>query len=84
MLHTDVGQALSKQIAKHICDAGIDFLLVLRQQKSIRDAVFLYCLGSMLTANQITSVEKKGLKGFFSNSTQGPLLLVRGILAGGS
>ena len=36
----------------------------------------------MSTANEITSVEE-GLEGFFSNSTRGPLLLVRGLLAWG-
>lgn len=56
---------------------------VSRQQKSTRDAVFLYCLGSTLTANKIASVEKEGPEGLFSNTSQGPLLLVRGILAWG-
>jgi len=83
LLHYDAGQALSKRIAKHICDYGIDCLPVSRQRESTRDAVFLYCLGSRLTTSQIASVEKDGPEGFFSDSTRGPLLLVRGLLAGG-
>lgn len=82
LLHNDAGQALSGRIAKHVCDVGIDCLPVSRQRKSTRDAVLLYCLEPTLTANQIASVEE-GPEGFFSNSTRGPLLLVRGFLAGG-
>ena len=82
LLHSDAGQALSERIAKHICDAGFDFLPVSRQQKSTRDAVFSYFVESTLTAHQIASVEK-GPEGFFSDSIQGPLFLMRGMLAGG-
>lgn len=83
LLHHDTGLALSERIAKHVCDVGIDCLPVSRQPKSTRDAVYLYCLGSTLTASQIASVEKEGPEGFHSNSTRGSLLLVRGLLAGG-
>ena len=83
LLHSDAGQALSERIAKHICDAGIDFLPVSRQQKSTRQSVFSYLLESTLTPNQIASVEKEGPGRFFSDSTRGPLLLVRGMLSGG-
>ena len=83
LLHRDTGLALSERIAKHVCDVGIDCLPVSRQPKSTRDAVYLYCLGSTLTASQVASVEKEGPEGFHSNSTRGSLLLVRGLLAGG-
>lgn len=83
LLHHDAEQALCEQIARHVCNVGIDCLPVSRQPKSTRDAVYSYCLGSTLTTGQIAAVEKEGPEGFHSHSTWSSLLLVRGLLAGG-
>lgn len=83
LLHSDAQQALSQRIAKHVCDIGIDCLPISRQPKEIRDAVFSYILEPELTADQIAAVEDKDPRRFFTKTMQGPLLLVRGLLAGG-
>lgn len=83
LLHSNAGEALSERIAKHVCNIGIDCLPISRQPKRTRDAVLSYCLEPELTTDQIAAVEDDGPGGFFTKTTQGPLLLVRGLLAGG-
>lgn len=83
LLHSDAGQALSERIAKHVCNIGIDCLPISRQPKRVRDTVLSYCLEPDLSMDQIATVEDESPGGFFTKTTQGPLLLVRGLLAGG-
>lgn len=83
LLRQDAEQALLQGVAKHICEFGIDCLPISRQPQSIRDAVFAYITKLDLTTGEIAAVESSGSAGFWTETTKGPLLLLRGLLAHG-
>ncbi|RMJ25082.1 hypothetical protein PHISP_04065 [Aspergillus sp. HF37] len=83
LLHRDSEQALFERIATDICDSGIESLPISRQPRRTREAVFTYMVKSDLTAAEIDAVENDDPAGLWTESTKSPLLLLRGLLAGG-
>lgn len=83
MLRHDAEKALFERIAAHICDNGIDSLPISRQLQQVREAVLNYAVKPDLTADEIAAVENDGPTSFWTESTRTPLLLLRGLLAGG-
>lgn len=64
MLHHDAEKALFERIAAHICDNGIDSLLISRQLQQVREAVLNYAVKLDLTADEIAAVENDGPMSF--------------------
>ncbi|CRL19685.1 Protein of unknown function DUF3638 [Penicillium camemberti] len=83
LLHRDAEEALLNQVATHTCNNGIDSLAIYRQSKRVRNDV-LFCLTKQqLTPNEITAVETPGNGSLWAEGTKSPILLLRGLLAGG-
>jgi hypothetical protein len=80
VLRTDAGITLVNRIAKEICEDGLDKLQIARQSTKVRNAVYNYITKFELDDDEIAAVE--GAE-FWTNTTKPPLLLLRGILAGG-
>jgi hypothetical protein len=80
ILREDASIALLDLISKHICSTGFIGFPVARQPQPVRDAVLRYITKPGLTTNEIDAVEKGS---FWTELTIGPLLLVRGLIAGG-
>ncbi|KAL2814860.1 hypothetical protein BDW59DRAFT_167000 [Aspergillus cavernicola] len=83
MLHKNAALELFKRIADHICESGIDLLPFSRQPEVTRRAIRAYTLKIDLSDPEITAVEDDGAASFWIDSTRDPLLLLRGLLAGG-
>ncbi|KAL4861979.1 hypothetical protein BDV12DRAFT_207643 [Aspergillus spectabilis] len=84
LLHHNAALELSKMIADHICNNGIDSLPISRQPEVTRRAIFSYFLNLDLSAQEIAAVEGDSATSFWTASTKDPLLLVRGLLACGA
>lgn len=76
-------QMLIMCIAKHICDYGISSLAIFRQPLAVREAVCTYISKPELSDQEISAVENDGPASIWTESSKGPLLLLRGLLAGG-
>ncbi|KGO74157.1 Protein of unknown function DUF3638 [Penicillium italicum] len=83
LLRRDAEEALFDRVATHICNNGIDSLPISRQPKQVRDAVLKYVTKRDLTPDEIAAVEDRGNHSFWTDDTMNPLLLLRGLLAGG-
>ncbi|KAJ5762050.1 uncharacterized protein N7511_005432 [Penicillium nucicola] len=83
LLRVDAEKALFERIAEHICEIGIDTLQIFRQPKQMRQVIKRYILQPDLTQEDIAVVEDNGPAGFWTKNSAGPLLLLRGLLAGG-
>ncbi|KAJ9492030.1 hypothetical protein VN97_g1201 [Penicillium thymicola] len=83
VLDCEAETALIQRIATHICENGFSSLPISRQPQSVREAVLVYILKPEPTADEIFAVESDGEAGFWDESIQSHLLLVRGLLAGG-
>jgi hypothetical protein len=83
LLQKDAELELFRRVATHICENGIDSLPIARQSKAARRAVLAYTLKQELSLEEISSVEEKGPAGFWTDTTKNPLLLLRGLFAGG-
>ncbi|KAL8375542.1 hypothetical protein RB599_002029 [Gaeumannomyces hyphopodioides] len=70
-------------IAKRICETGLPGLSIARQGDYARAALLTYLTKQDLTPEEIAAVETPGARGLWSESTRRPLLLLRGLLAGG-
>ncbi|KAL3474851.1 hypothetical protein BJX99DRAFT_271463 [Aspergillus californicus] len=81
--HEDAAQELFKEIAEHICKNGIGSLPIPRQSKPARRAILSYILCQTLSVHEIAAVEDSSATSFWTPSTKDPLLLLRGLLAGG-
>ncbi|KAK5124339.1 hypothetical protein LTR08_005737 [Meristemomyces frigidus] len=80
ILRADIESVLVSCIAVEICKNGLDGLQISRQPETVRNAVFNYITKFELDDAEISAVEG-GV--FWTESTKAPLLLLRGILAGG-
>jgi hypothetical protein len=83
LLQKDAELELFRRVATHVCDHGIDSLPIFRQSKAVRRAVLAYTLKQELSLEEISSVEEDGPAGFWTDTTKSPLLLLRGLFAGG-
>ncbi|KAL3412906.1 hypothetical protein V8F44DRAFT_645694 [Aspergillus fumigatus] len=83
LLQNDAELELFRRVATHVCDHGIDSLPVFRQSRAVRRAVLAYTLKQELSLEEISSVEEEGPAGFWTDTTKSPLLLLRGLFAGG-
>ncbi|KAJ5482289.1 hypothetical protein N7475_001101 [Penicillium sp. IBT 31633x] len=83
LLRRDAEEALFERVATHICKKEILSLPISRQPGTVRDAVLKYVMKQTLTPDEIAAVENPGERGFWTESTKVPLLLLRGLLAGG-
>lgn len=83
LLGRDAERELFRLVAKHICRKGIEALPICRQSKPVRDAVFAYITKPDPSTDEIAVVENDCLTGFWTETTKGPLLLLRGLLAQG-
>lgn len=83
ILHDDARQELFKSLLEYICDNGLDGLPISRQPEATRRAFYTYAFNTNLASQEIAAVENQGLMGFWTDATKGPLLLLRGLLAGG-
>ncbi|KAF2007622.1 hypothetical protein P154DRAFT_593169 [Amniculicola lignicola CBS 123094] len=79
-LRADAGNILLGSIAKHICSIGFMGFPVARQPQRVRNAILRYITEPGLTTDEIAGVEEEI---FWTELTKGPLLLVRGLIAGG-
>lgn len=80
LLRKDAADRLLEVLAQQIVDEGLSGLPVHFQSDVMRAAVFRYIISPQLEVEDIDAVEKSK---FWSVSTKLPLLLVRGLLAGG-
>ncbi|TQV95637.1 very large low complexity protein [Cordyceps javanica] len=81
VLRADGGLLLLREITRKICATGLPGLPIGRQNDRMRKAVFDYIIEEALTAEQVALVEKNAQ--FFTESVKRPLLLLRGLIAGG-
>jgi hypothetical protein len=81
LLRLDAQKLLISNVAREICDTGLPGFPIGRQRCEIKRSVFDYISEANLSSDQIASVE--GNSSFFTESTKGPLLLLRGLLAEG-
>lgn len=83
LLHKKAVLELSKLVADHICNNGIDSLPISRQPEVTRRVILSYFLNLDLSAQEIAAVEDDSATSFWTASTKDPLLLLRGLLACG-
>ncbi|KAL2845028.1 hypothetical protein BJY01DRAFT_247849 [Aspergillus pseudoustus] len=83
LLQRDAEERLFNLITTYICDSGIDYLPIARQPRRVREAVRTYVLNPNLTPDEVAFVEDNGPAGFWTENTRSPLLLLRGLFAGG-
>ncbi|KAL4812455.1 hypothetical protein BDW67DRAFT_193625 [Aspergillus spinulosporus] len=83
LLHENAALELFRLVANHICNNGIDSLPISRQPEATRRAILSYILNIDLSAEEIAAVEGDNATSFWTASTKDPLLLLRGLLAGG-
>ena len=80
ILRDDGAEALLALLTEHIVKHGLTGLPICNQAPGIQEAVMIYISTADLTAKQIHAVEKSR---FWTSATKEPLLLVRGLIAGG-
>lgn len=79
ILRDDAGVLLLQSVAQRICETGLPGLPIGRQSKEMRQAIYEYILIDELSVAQVAAVEDHS---FFTDALKGPLLLIRGLLAG--
>ena len=81
LLRKDAEEKLLDLISEHICTIGVlGFLSAARQSSSTKRTVRRYIRVSDLRPEEVNEVEKGA---FWTETTKGPLLLLRGLIAGG-
>jgi len=93
ILRADAQDRLFGAIALHICNTGLAGFPIARQTQAVRDAVYTYITSLELTPQDVRSVEDDsdsdgdgdgdGGGVFWTESTKGTLLLLRGLFAAG-
>jgi hypothetical protein len=78
ILRHNARKKLLNKIATHICCIAFLSLSIARQPKQIQNTIFLYIRKPDLTPKEISSVEDGP---FFTDDTQGALMLVQGLIA---
>ncbi|KAM3543277.1 hypothetical protein ARSEF1564_003807 [Beauveria bassiana] len=80
ILRAEADEQLLRRITQKICDTGFPGLPIGRQSDKMRQAIYEYILEENVSVDQVALVEKN--EGFFTDSIKGPLLLLRGLIAG--
>ena len=80
ILRPEAEALLIQRLAEKICDHGLDELQIARQPEEIRKAVLTYITEFELSTAESSTVESSL---FWTDTTSGPLLLVRGLLGCG-
>lgn len=80
ILRAEAGTVLLRRVTQYICDTGLPGMPIGRQSDKMRTAIFDYIFEENLAADQITLVESNAA--FFTDIIKGPLLLLRGLIAG--
>ncbi|KAH8723296.1 hypothetical protein GQ44DRAFT_728795 [Phaeosphaeriaceae sp. PMI808] len=80
ILNRQAANSVMTQVTKHLVEFGIVGLPTRSQPPKIQDALFRYITEVDLTTEEIRAVEKSK---FWTALTRLPLLLVRGLIAGG-
>jgi hypothetical protein len=80
ILRIDATSRLLSLLAKHVVEYGIVGLPTSSQSPNVQTALLRYITQAELTAVEISAVEDSR---FWTDSTKSPLLLVRGLIAGG-
>ena len=80
LLRKDAADQLLESMAQHVVDWGLSGLPTRSQSDEMRAAILRYITQPELDIEDIDAVEKGN---FWSDSTKLPLLLVRGLIAGG-
>ncbi|KAB5525653.1 hypothetical protein GE09DRAFT_1257349 [Coniochaeta sp. 2T2.1] len=81
LLRHDAQEVLCQRLAKEICESGVPDFPIARQSTTLRKAVFAYITKPELTTDEVSAVE--GVPSFWTDATTQPLLLLRGLIAGG-
>jgi hypothetical protein len=81
ILRQDAQNLLLSKVARELCDTGLPGFPIARQSIEVRTSVLDYISDAHLSSDQIASIE--GNSTFFTESTKGPLLLLRGLVAEG-
>ena len=83
-LNESVGPAFITEVAQRICDRGLEgFSNVSRQTTRVRKAILRYIVDPNPSPSNIRDVESPEAR-IFTESMRQPLLLLRGLLAGGT
>jgi hypothetical protein len=80
LLRNDAADQLLEDLAQHIVDGGLSNLPIHTQPDGTRAAILRYITQPQLEVKDIDAVEKSN---FWSEATKLPLLLARGLIAGG-
>ena len=80
ILRDDGAETLLAHIAAHVIKNGLTGLPICNQPKETQDAILQFISTNDLTAKEIQSVEQSR---FWTPITKEPLLLLRGLIAGG-
>ena len=80
LLRADAEQKILQQTAQRICQTNFEGVPIANQSREIREAVFTYITKPELDEGEIAMVEKSSI---WTDATRGPLLLIRGLIAGG-
>ena len=80
VLRSDAGEEITMQTASRICNENFAGLPLKHKSDEIREAVLSYITTVQLSESDITRVE--GNSKIWSDVTKGPLLLLRGLVAG--
>lgn len=80
ILRSDAYNDIIKRLAKQVCGMTFPGCPIAYQPEGVRGAIFTYLTEANLDNSQITQVEGAN---FWTDVTKGPLLLLRGLLAGG-
>ncbi|KAF1968390.1 hypothetical protein BU23DRAFT_514913 [Bimuria novae-zelandiae CBS 107.79] len=80
ILKDDATDRLLDLVANHICSAGFEYLQVARQPPKEQGVIFRYIRSPELSQEDVKAVEQGP---FWTENTKKPLLLLRGLIAGG-
>lgn len=80
-LRQDSHERLCGRLAEEICSSGLPGFPVARQSEAVRKAVFKYITEPELSSAESSAVESCAT--FWTESVKKPLLLLRGLIAGG-
>ena len=81
LLRLDAHEMLLQRLADHICDKGVSGFPIAHFSPEARTAILTYISKSDLGDEEISAVETNGRS--WTGSTKGPLMLLRGLIAGG-